>query len=154
MLVINEVATGTYVMPLIDNRRRKGYKMWATVMETTEYRTAILVKLDGSTVGIVFDGGGWREVAATRITADTYTVPSASQPGELHVVRLVRGGWQCDCTASFYNKGCKHVALVAAIVNDENRWEKARKAASIEDARRVVLNRMLGRPDDYLMHAD
>jgi hypothetical protein len=61
MLVINEVATGTYVMPLIDNRKRKGYKMWATVIETTEYRTAKMNKLDGTTVTIQFDGTGWRE---------------------------------------------------------------------------------------------
>ncbi|MDQ3540699.1 MAG: hypothetical protein M3440_08440 [Chloroflexota bacterium] len=92
--------------------------------------------------------------AVEKIGRDTYTVPSKSQPGELHVVKVVRGGLSCDCDAALWGKNCHHLALVSAVINDENRWEKARKQAALENARRVVMNRMTGRPDDYLMHAD
>ena len=58
-LTILEKAADSFVVPVIDNRRRSGYAMWSLVMET-RYREATLVRLDGTTAKVTFSAFGWR----------------------------------------------------------------------------------------------
>ena len=48
----------------------------------------------------------------TTIKPNTWTVPSRSNPGTEHVVRLVNGAMTCTCEASFWGRECHHVKCV------------------------------------------
>lgn len=61
-LTIKQVTATSYVVPVIDNRRRSAYGMWAAIMDT-DYRIGTLIQLDGSMVKVEFEALGWRIVA-------------------------------------------------------------------------------------------
>ncbi len=59
------------------------------------------------------------ERAIERVAANCWAVPSASAPGELHVVSVHLGRlggrvWVCDCTGFAYRGTCAYIARVVA----------------------------------------
>ena len=76
----------------------------------------------------------------TKIAADTFTVPSASQPGMLHVVKLVNSNLTCTCDGSLYRGRCRHGKAVEAYLLAEQR---AAYVATVDESKLAIL-RTLG----------
>lgn len=79
-------------------------------------------------------------LTVTKIATDTYTVPSASQPGTFWIVKLVDSNLTCDCPAGFYRGRCRHGAQVEAHLAAEQR---AAYVATV-DASKLAILRTLG----------
>jgi len=77
--------------------------------------------------------------AVEKIGRDTYTVPSQSRPGELHVVKLVAGVMTCTCDASLYRGRCRHGAAVEQFILDTNRNRPMIDAATRHAAMNLLL---------------
>lgn len=58
-VTMKEVKPGTYVIPAIDNRQRKGYAMFS-VAKYHNVKTATLITLTGETKKVTFETLGWR----------------------------------------------------------------------------------------------
>ena len=82
--------------------------------------------------------------------ARLFLVPSRSEPGESHVVALINNAVSCDCDGAYYRGRCCHQKAVEAFLLREQRMAYERRIAGIEDARRIVLAQLMGKPDDYL----
>jgi exonuclease VII small subunit len=91
-----------------------------------------------------------------KTAANVWIVTSESDPNIEYVVkRMESGELSCDCPNSLYagNKQCKHVAfLTESLVEAELALEAAvirERQRKLDEARRIMTNRLMGRPDDY-----
>jgi hypothetical protein len=53
-----------------------------------------------------------------RDTISEWRIPSKSNPGEYHIVRLlIDGSFTCDCVAAQFRNECRHIKIV-------KKWQK------------------------------
>lgn len=69
----------------------------------------------------------------TKIGKDTFTVPSRTTAGHLHVIRRVNGYMSCSCEAGFNGRECWHVRAVRAYMLTESITPKSDADAKRRD---------------------